>query len=121
MENQASINRVELTGRVSGSPELRLVPPGCTFYTSFGLTVRGTWPDHTGQTVPMDYTITCFAQGKKAEEMLWLSQGHRVRVFGAIDLLVGEDDGSYVPAVRVREVMLEEAFQCLREAQDDRE
>lgn len=119
--NKSDINRVELTGRVSGPPELRLVPPGCTFYLSFHLTIRGSWPDHTGQVVPMDYTLTCFAQGKKAEETLWVSAGHRVRVFGAIDLLVGEVDGEYTPAVRVREVMLEEAFQCLREAQNDDE
>lgn len=119
----SDINRVELTGQVAATPDFRVVPPG-DLYVSFELTLRGEWPDYTGQTVLLEYRIPCFAQGQFAERLLWVRSGQRVRVLGGIDLVAGEWDERrmampYHTAVRVREAMLEEAFQQLREAEND--
>lgn len=107
----ADTNRVTLTGRVHRQPELRLIPPGTTLYLLVPLLVRGVWPDHTGQCAPIDYEITCFAQGPAAEKYSWLTAGDQIQVYGAIDFIVGEWNAgtgqvACVQSIRVSDVTL---------------
>lgn len=110
-DSYQDVNRVEITGRIASPPELRVVPPGATFYISAYLTVRGIWPGYDGQATAIDYAIQCFAQGPTAERYLWLMTGDIVQIYGSLDLVVREWEESklapsYLQAVRISEMTL---------------
>jgi len=90
--NHEDLNRVTLSGRVTRTPEMRLISPNTTEHILVPLLVRGLWPDHTGQVSPLRYEITCFEQGPAVEKFLWASAGDYVRIDGKIDFIVGEWD-----------------------------
>ncbi|MEX5283365.1 MAG: single-stranded DNA-binding protein [Nitrospiraceae bacterium] len=106
MHNKSDTNQVSLTGRIHGEPVVRIIPPGCTIYVHFELSVRGEWPDHTGSAVLLEYRHVCFAQGPAAEAILWASNGDHVGLIGSLDMIVGDYEPAgtapiYKPAIRI--------------------
>ena len=72
-----NINTVELTGRVTRQPELRLIPPGGALYAMIPLDMRAAWAGCSGDITAIKYKIPGFAQGQLRSAPMDRRRGYR--------------------------------------------